>query len=104
MVKLAKLTKGPNYNGWFRINRWLGCVGHRLHLVVTEALKVSGIRISTTKVGDFATKYTRNGQMRKQMGNLAQKKKINAPSNRWFYSIFKIKRILELKEEVRIVG
>ena len=67
MVKLAKITKGPNHTGWFKINRWLGCVGHRLHLVVTEALKVSGIRISTTKARDFTTKYTRNGQMRKQI-------------------------------------
>ena len=61
VIKLAKITKRQNYTGWFKINRWLGCIAYRLRLVVTEALKNSDIRISTTKARDFTTKYTRNG-------------------------------------------
>ena len=103
MTKLSKLASKSSYTGWLKFEHWIGCVAHRMHLVVSNSLKDTQIKIVIDKVRSFTTKYARNGKLRGEMNEIRCLAIINAPSNRWYYSMFEVERMIELKEVVLLV-
>lgn len=104
MKKLAKLTNTDIYNGWFKVSHWFGCIGHRLHLAITRGQKGTTIYEAVAKAREFTSKYSRNSSLRSDLSSLTGKAIIHAPDNRWYYHVFEIERILELRNEVKLVS
>ena len=92
-----KKTKKDDYNGWFKISYWNGCICHLLHLVVSCGLKGTILSQSLDKARSLSTKFVRNASLRNDIQSLADKVLIHALSNRWFYQVFEVERIIEVK-------
>lgn len=75
-----------------------------MHLVVSCGLKGTGVSQSLEKARNLTTKFVRNANLRSDLQSLTKLVLIHAPSNRWFYQIFEVERIVDLKNEVQIVA
>ena len=93
----------PEYDGWFYINKWVGCICHKLHLVVSLSAKDSLLKKSLKDARDLTTMYSRNGTLRQELANFTDLALINAPENRWYYQWFEISRLIEVREAVQLL-